>query len=164
MKPKIIALVLCAVALCYTGYVIYEVKSGHPYKLIYASVYGNWEFFDSRLPPLPFRDRVTQYELRTRPISSYDTWPGFELLPYTILTLKDVDKYQKSKHQKKLEKIVDSFLDRGLDLDKKSARGCTSLQLSVIARDLEAVNFLISRKASILENLGSKSEELCEQF
>ena len=163
MKLKALTLVLVIMALCYSGYAVYEIKVAHPTKLIYTSVYGSWEFFDSRLPPLPFRGSIAKYELQKRSLSSYEEWPGFELLPYTVLALKDVNKYREDEHQKKLESIVDHFIDRGLSIDKRSRRGCTSLQLAVIAGDFEAIEFLRSRKASMLESLSGKSDDLCKE-
>jgi hypothetical protein len=161
MKSKITIVAVVAIALGYVGYAFYEIKGAHPYKLVYAYVYGNWDYFDSRLPPLPFRDKIVRHELEARPLAEYDEWPSFELLPYTILAMKDADKFDADEHRKRMESLVDMFLQRGLSVDKQSSTGCTSLQLAVIDRDLAAIEFLRARNASLLEN--RDGEGICQR-
>lgn len=158
-----IIVMIAIIAMCYTLAAVLVIRIAHPAMLLYAYVYGNRDYRDSGLLPLPFRDRIIAYEFMRRPvydIVDFDSEDGIEFIPYTILSYGTA--YHGSmpnRYKSKLETLTDKLLGRGLDINAVDHLGCTSLQNAIYFQDLRAMKFLEARGARITQAIDVMSAE-----
>lgn len=145
--------IIAIIAMCYTLAAVLVIRIAHPGMLLYAYVYGNWDYRDSGLLPLPFRDCIIAYEFVRRPVSDivdFDREDGIEFIPYTILSYGATsDGSMSNRYKRKLETLTDKLLGRGLDINAVDHLGCTSLQNAIYFEDLRAMKFLKARGARV---------------
>ncbi len=146
---KRILLFLLVFIACYSALFTYQLTSAHPYRLIYAVVYGNWNG-GSGLLRLPFRQEIIEFYFNSVDIKRFEGLESFEFFPYTILSFRDDLKHNNS-YQKNLENVVVIFISRGMNIDKRDGNGCTSLELSKIFKDSVSERFLLMKGASSFE-------------
>lgn len=134
--------------LVYFCVAVWQIRQAQLSSLLYVYVFDRWEYFDSFLLPMPFRDSFVFRELERRPISSLRDHQRMTLTPYYFLTYGVAHNRKISNLQKdKLERLTVNLLERGLDINGLDHLGCTSLDNAIYFDDLRAIEFLKARGA-----------------
>ena len=160
MKKKTLN-ILIIISLLYSALFFYQNKNSHPSLLLFASVNENFNYYDTKIVPFPFRGKLSVFELKSRTITELDAWDSFYVIPYTILSTEIVNNEVDSEKYMILESLTDHFMSEGLDVDLRSKNGCTSLQVAALFNEEKITNYLLSKGASLLDHLSDYNEDWC---
>lgn len=144
IKTKLCLLIIVSL-LTYMAFGIYQINQAHPVVVIHAAVYSNWDYFDTKILPFPFRRFFAKHEFDRRSFSELKNTPVFDMNLYTIFSVKGLGEINTEAEQARLEKIADKFLEKGVSLKHKTNRGCDALKMVILNKDSQAVRYLIGK-------------------
>lgn len=145
---KKIFLVICTVIILYIFYAVYELETSHPRMIVYAAYASNYDYENSRLPPVPFRKNIAIRKFQSMSLEDFSNIAVFELNLYSVLGVKKYSEKLPNDSQSRLEKMADHLLDLGVEIDIKNIHGCSALELAFLNNDNQAIDYLLKKGAN----------------